>query len=439
MSFKEKLRNADPNDKQFVEKFNKDVEDAVTPLGENLNTRGAKLYYQQHTAKMKAGYFEQAAAGRAELAAVQTVTNYNKALGSRSAVVMDRPAELDNKLAEHNLDIDNMVKNGFVPQAKAIELKADGERALYRSALEGWANLDPEGTIEELKAGKWDENIDATVKREMLGRAKQVIDSRRIDAETTKRLEKEALEAKQKVTEGKMFSKMVEGKLTANDIDKSGIDPDKQRVWFNMLDAENAAGGKIKADPGVIVDVYQRLRLPDGDPRKINDENQINELFGKGLDKENLKFLRDEFQGNDTMEGKAMKTLRNKVIESAESALIKANPAIGLKDPEGETQMAKFLVMFQTQYAEQKKRGKTDLELLAPDSPDYLGKYINNYSRTPKQIISDMSKNFKPRPAVTPSPNGPIPEGSPSPIPKLTRNPGETAAQFLERKKKSGN
>jgi hypothetical protein len=95
----------------------------------------------------------------------------------------------------------------------------------------------------------------------------------------------------------------------------------------------------------------------------------------------------------------------------------------------------------------QRSKGKSAQELLNPDSPDYLGKNIPQYVKTPQQLFKslmpkkaqapNMLSNLTVEPGLAPAQAAPTYKAPPKAAP-LTRNPGESAADFLKRKKAGG-
>jgi hypothetical protein len=190
-----------------------------------------------------------------------------------------------------------------------------------------------------------------------------------------------------------------------------------------------------------MISLYQRIHLPDDDDKKLRDENELNKYFGNGLSMSDLNHLRDEMQGRQTTAGQIEGDLRKQVLEIAKGKLTKSNPLTGFRDPVGDEQMQRFMVFFLDEYKNQRAKGKSAVELLSPDSPMYLGKNINQFVRTPQQILRDMApKRAQPSDGMASTITGAQNAEAGTPTFRAPQKPkagprleGESAADYLKR------
>jgi hypothetical protein len=317
-----------------------------------------------------------------------------------------------------------------LPGSAAEELKGVARKELAKSALSGWVNANPGYAKELLKSGKFDPYIDGDLKQFMYGQADQAIRAKDADAERARREQERVIKEKQAATQNSFLAKMVDGKLTATDVLRSNLDPfgsGSKEQFIQMM--KSAAEKPPKTDPATFRALFDRIHLPDGDPKKILDDNELNEYVVKGLlDYDDLNNLRGEVQGRKTEQGRVESDLRASVLKSAEDMLVKRDKLTGIADPDGEEQYLRFKTMFYSEFDRQRKEGKSPLDLLSPDSPDYLGKHIRPFVKTPQQMLKDGMRRLKPIAS-------PAPEGTPSatPDPKTARLPKESAADYLKR------
>jgi hypothetical protein len=61
-----------------------------------------------------------------------------------------------------------------------------------------------------------------------------------------------------------------------------------------------------------------------------------------------------------------------------------------MRDPKGDEQLQRFMSWFLPQYQQQRQSGKTAVQLLNPDSPDYLGKGLQQFTRPRAQMMKDI-------------------------------------------------
>lgn len=414
-----------------TETFSQEFSDAMDAQAETVSTRAGKNYFNQASAALKAHFTMAAAEGQAELAGAKARSNYVESLNAGSSTLLNDPSsfELVNSLQEKS--IDNLVATGGLPAAKADELKAQSRNDLAKSSIRGWIKLDPEATVQELNSGRWDSVLGdhktpgGDVKNQMIGEAEQAVRGKSVEQERMKRQQKEAAEAAQTATQNEFLAKMSVDQLSTKDILESGLEPfgsgSKEQFIKLLQQHEEQKAQKIKTDPGTFMTLWDDIHLPDGDPKKIVDENDLNKYMGRGLTVQDINILRGEIQGKKTLAGEDEAALKKNMTEMARAKLVKTNPMTGIPDPSGMELYQKFTVNFLSDYNEQRKKGKTPRELLDPASPDYLGKGINSYLRPINVIIKDQMK------MISKNPN------APTPPPVEPRGPNETMSQYLKR------
>jgi hypothetical protein len=138
--------------------------------------------------------------------------------------------------------------------------------------------------------------------------------------------------------------------------------------------------------------LYQRIHAPDGDPSKLTDPAELYSHVGQngdltvsGVDK-----LTAEIQSRRTPEGEAEAEMRKAFLSNARGEISGTNEGIHLRDPKGDELYLKFLAQALPAYDAGRKAGKSPAQLLNPDSPDYVGKSIQQFHRTPAQRMADL-------------------------------------------------
>lgn len=432
IELQETIRTTKPGDKKPFEDYQKKMDDTLSSIETEIGSRGAKNYFNTTSATIRGQMNRVSAQGQADLAGLKAVMDYQDSRNNLSSALYADPSSLGVQMQMHKDGIQQLVDSGQLPASKAAELQADGEIFLNKTALRSWAKLDPEHAKAKLESGEFDKSLGAEGKIQMFGEIEQSIRAKEIEAERKRMQDERIKNEKQKNTQNDFLKKMSKNELTTQDILDSNLEAfgsGSKEQFLGMVKTQNSVD-RAKTDVSVMIDLMNRINLPDGDPQKITDENQLNQFFGNGLSWSDLNNLRDEMQGRNTQEGQIEGDLKKQVLDIAKGQLTKSNSLTGLRDPIGDENYQRFMVYFLDEYKTQRKAGKSFRELLDPASKDYLGRSIESYVRTPNQIMQDMAKQLRAKPA-----NGGLsqtPAGPPKPAPSA-RNPGESAADYLKR------
>jgi hypothetical protein len=440
------IRKAEPGDKKAFEEYEKRVDETLGKIGDEATTVSARGFYTEASARIKGQLYKTSADGQAELAGIKAVNDYSGSLNNLSAAAAADPSSILLQRELHKQAIQNLVNTGSLPAHKALELQREGDASIVKSSVRGWAELDPEYARKKLKSGEYDEQLGAEGKKQLIGEIDQAVRAKEIDAERRRAEGERITKVKQQQTQNDFLSAMQENKLTTKDILNSNLEAfgsGSKEQFLQMMKIANSPEQKLKTDANTMIALYDRIHLPDGDPKKLVDENELNNYFGRGLSMSDMNQLRDEMQGKQTEAGRVESDLKKQVMDIARGKLTKSNPLTGMRDPTGDEQMQRFMVFFMDEYKQQRSKGVSAVELLSPDSPKYLGKNITQYVRTPQQIMRDMApKRSAPADGgLAGTLTGTQPAGAATPIyrapeKKATpRQPNESAAEYLKRVK----
>ena len=440
------IRTAAPGDKTAFEDYQKRAEETIDAIGESASTSGARTFYSEASARIKGQLAKTSADGQAELAGIKAVQDYSITQNSLSAAAMADPSSLMLQRELHTQNIENLVNSGQLPREKAMQLQTQGDQQLSKAAMRGWTNLNPDYAKEKLKSGEFDATLGADGKAQMLGEIDQAVRAKEIEAERRLREQERIVKMQQEKTQNEFLSAMTKGGLTTKAVLNSNLEAfgsGSKEQFLNMLKMKNSPDEKLKTDPSTMISLFNRIHLPDDDPNKLRDDNALNDYFGKGLSLADIGRLRDEIQGKNTEAGSIESDMKRGLVDIAKGKLTKSNPLTGFRDPLGDEQMQKFQAWFLDTYKEQRAAGKSSAALLNPDSPEYLGKYISNFTRTNQQIMQSLvPKKAAPVEgglSMTPgtAPAGATPATYKAPLPPAVpaRLPGESAAAFLKRSK----
>lgn len=441
----ETLRTSEPGDKTVSENFMKKYDDRVAKISDSIGTRAGREYYTRNQAEMRAHFLESSFAGQAELAGAKASKDYIDSVNAFSGSLISDPSGFDTVRSLHQQQIDEMVKGGNLSTKHALELKTKSDETLADSAVRGWIRLNPEAAQEQLKSGQWDQFIGGDKKKTLFGETQVAISGRREEAERARKEAERAKEEKQKVTQNGFLKKLTDNSLSADEVLNSNLEAfgsGSKEQFVQLMKARSEQ--KTKTDPQVFQDVFSRIHLPDGDPKKIVDENELNQYVISGkVTFEDLNHLRDEVQSKHTQAGDIESKMKMGVLESAK-IITKSNALTGFRDPVGDQLYQQYQVWFLNEYKKEREAGKSPNDLLDPKSPAYLGKNIRSFIRDNKAVMQDIIRfNVGGVPSGD-NPGGGLagktPDGAQAPAapaaaaaPKDPRRDGETAADYLKR------
>ncbi len=376
-----------------TEKISTDYQDAINKVSGNFTTPEAKDYFEKHSLDLQGDILKSATVSQAHVTGQKAIEDWQTSINLNGNTLQKDPSSFQNILDSNNQTIDESFKNGQIDSVTAQKLKRMSGQELAKSAVQGWADVNPDIAKQKLKAGEFDQHLDQDAKHQLEGQIEQAIRGKEIDQERTERLQEKALKKAQTTTQNDFLQQMEAGSLDSKQILNSNLDPvggGSKEQFLQMLKKHNDPEEKLKTDGQTMINLYGRIHLPDGDPKKLTDENELNQYFGHGLSFADMNRLRAEMQGKETEAGKIESDLKKQVIDIAKGKLTKSNPLTGIRDPIGDEQMARFMVHFFDDYKKQRDSGKTATELLNPDSKDYLGKNISSYVRSPQQVLQDL-------------------------------------------------
>jgi hypothetical protein len=436
IDLQETIRTAAPGDKKAFEDYNKRVEDTLGKIGEGAETSGARSFFGEASERIKGQLYKTSSQGQAELAGMKAVQDYTSSLNSLSTATAADPSGYKLQFELHNQAIENLVANGQLPRHKAMELKADGEVSLAKSTIRGWAQLDPDYAKKKLKDGEFNSLLGEEGTRQLNGEIEQAVRAKEIDIERRRIEQERNLDKQQRTVKNDFIAKVQDHSLNTKDVLNSILEPEQKEHYLNLIKTANSSEERLKTDAGVMMNLFTRMNLPDGDPKKITDEKELEQYFGRGLSFTDMNRLRDEFQGKNTEQGRIENDMKKQVMDIARGKLTKSNPLTGFKDPIGDENMARYMAFFFDEYKQRRQKGDTTSELLNPDSPKYLGKSISAYVRSPQEVMRDLAPKRTPRPGLALTPNVPSAEAN---APKAQqRQAGESPAAYLKRIKGGG-
>lgn len=387
----ERAASSEPGDMSFASKFNTDFTSYLSQLEEGVQTAAGKRAFRRGAAELGAHFTERAGLYQIQSAGAKAKQDYLSALDSNRNALLNDPTQFESisRMMDASLD-DPDGPYARMPATTREELRRSTRKDLALSAVQGVIRFEPELGLKQIKEGRWDQYLDADKKFALEKSAEVAIRAKEVEAERIARANEKAKEKEREATGNAFVAKLITDptSLTAEDIVNSPLEW-REKLHFNNMRQTALKPEPIRTDPAVMLDAWDRIHLPDGDPRKITKEEEVEKLFGQ-ITISDVNALRSEIQGRRTDEGRIESDMKTGLLRTAKTMLSGTNQLTGLRDPKGDEQYQKFLVQFLPEYAKQRQAGKTPQQLLDPDSPDYLGKMADRFRRPPAQFMRDL-------------------------------------------------
>ena len=165
----------------------------------------------------------------------------------------------------------------------------------------------------------------------------------------------------------------------------------KEKLFTVKASATGGDKGEKTYGPG-FYETYQRVHAADNDPNRITDPASLyarvgpnGDLTVAGVDK-----LVTEIQGRKTPEGVSEGEMKAQFFKTAKAQISGSDEGLHIHDPKGDQLYLKFMAQALPAYDAGRKAGKSAVQLLNPDSPDYIGKSIAQFKRPMDQWFGDV-------------------------------------------------
>jgi hypothetical protein len=162
------------------------------------------------------------------------------------------------------------------------------------------------------------------------------------------------------------------------DSDLSKLDPEKGKAMLSLIHAWSREDPHkpIHTNPVVEHNLFKKIHLPDGDPKKIIDTAPIYEAYQRGqLSFVDMDKLRRELVESRSPDGSVFGREKADFIKSIEPQITKPGPWGMFADPTNGEKLLQFKRDVDSTIAKYRKEKKKDpRSLFDPDSQDYLWK-----------------------------------------------------------------
>jgi hypothetical protein len=393
VQLQERAAQATPGDMGFAQRIRDDYAKYSDEIRSTIQTGAGRRAFDTASVDLAAHLGERAGVYQIQAAGTKAKQDYLVSLDANRNTLLADPTQLDAVLrqSEQALNDPNGTYARMPAEARAA-LSIQTRKELALSAAQGVIRMDPDLGLKKLQNGDWDAYLDADKKFALEKSAEVAIRGKEVEKD---RLERQAEKAKKEAQDAegsKVFAQMVKDPtaLSAMGIANNQNLSLPQREHYVAMLEKAIKPDAIKTDPAVMIDLWDKIHLPDGDPNKIVDETKVEALLGRGLTVENVNALRSEIQQRRTQDGMMESDLKKGFLSAIKTDLSGANQFTGFRDPKGDEQFQKFMSQFLPEYDKQRKAGKSPTVLLDPDSPDYVGKLAKRYKRSTKEFMKDM-------------------------------------------------
>jgi hypothetical protein len=365
-----------------------------------------RMYRDRMTATMESKYLDTLKWENQSRAAFQ-LENLAVRTDKASAEVYNSPNLAATIEHLKDLDLDIKSKAGIsleVADAPVIYNKLGGNlaKSYFSGIAESAVEMSPDRRIEAIREGrKTLKNLPPELKPLLSGEDIRVLEGRfdaaeregKVNDAYIKDLEKQALAERRDKEQNQILTDIFEGRGSVKNILRSNLDPDKKQTMLGVLKAR--LNEPKVPNQNALRGVVERIYAEPGDPRKITSEDQVLKLYTKGdLTWTQKNQALGELRNLGKVGGQVETDLKRQLMKQAESKLAKPN-AMGMVDPDGQENLAKFTSFMLSEIEAAKKAGKPVRDLLDANSPSYLGKAIANYQKTPQQIMKSQVEQMK--------------------------------------------
>lgn len=222
-------------------------------------------------------------------------------------------------------------------------------------------------------------------------------------------------------------------KITAQQIVNSNVlDRQAKERLVGIATRANKPDPLAEVSHRTTMDLMDRMRMPDGNPRRISDLNPITDAYINGkLNRADFEFASKQFRESRTPDGQRLTAAKTELLKAVAPSIDKSNPLMGKLDQDGKLNLYRYEWDLDQKISEYRKLGKDPHELFNPSNPDFMGSpaALKNYLKPLQESIRDQARKLGVPVTTTPAAPSLAP---PTPVRPL-RKPGETPAEYLKR------
>ena len=358
----------------------KNISEAVDSYYEQrqntVSTFAGQQALNQQREQLKSAFMQSAIRFQAASKGAKAVSDFTTSVNNDAHTLSRNPDMFGMVLQANEAAIND--PNGILARSMdAVKLKALQDQTtaeLAIAAARGYINRDPFAAQDMLANGDFDKYLDVGQVKALDKEAELGIKAIERDQALADARAKEQKKARDELVKSDYLNRMqpgVENPLTNREILSSNLDASDKVLYMNLL--KNAStSNKITTNPDVYNDLVRRIHLPDDDPNKVSNEDDLNPYLVNGdLTLTDATMLRTAINRDKAPENKVETQMLREFTKSVRSQISSKGEFIA--DPRGEQLSYEWYASFIQQYEQKKEDGVSFYDLLTPGSTEYLG------------------------------------------------------------------
>lgn len=405
VEFQRRAQEAPAGDASYADTFIETMENDASKLREGLQTRQADDLLSQRIGRAKAHFRQEAGQWAIRTAGQKALQDYQGDLNARRNALLADPGQFLMALEDTEAALQSPDSPyARIPAADRERLARVTRGELALSAVQGVMNRNPGEALAQLTDGQWNEYLDADKAAALRGEAERRIEGLEIDAARAEARAERALRREREGVANDFLARLSDGTLTAEQVLKSNLSAfgeGSKSTFINLLKKNDNPDRDSRTYGPAFVDLFRRVNAPDGSPEKITDDASLYAPLERGdLTYSGIQALRAELQGRRSLDGAVEGELKKRMFDTAQASLTATDPILRIRDPKGDERLQAFMAWFLPEYQRQRSGGKSALQLLDPQSPDYLGKGLAQFRRSRADFMRDVFQDNPGNPAL---------------------------------------
>lgn len=407
---------ADPNDPTLASKFMAQMEPELDKLRSSFWTEKSQAWAESHIDSLRTHFNTQTMADTGRLAASAISVDYKQVQNSLSNTAMMNPSAVDDLIKQAQSSIGALVDSS--PNLRGVA-GATARTQLTEATIEQIVKAGAIGAIRkandpETEAQKWGEKypkyINGAELKQLAGEAKTQNSLRMVDYERSRRLQKEARDDQSKAVQNDYIKSVYsDNPQQQNGVTARGVQNDDRLTQADkdhiimIQKREMKPETEARISQETFSNLSQRIRLPDGDPNKITDLNEIFAARSKapgepgGLSRADATELQQQFKDMQTPDGNKLGIQTKEFLDSMKARIDKSNPILGSKDASGMANFYRFQQDLETSMANARKNNIDPRSYITSGNANFMGqeKTIQPYLIPFSDAIENMTKKFQ--------------------------------------------